>query len=357
MAATVTSQPAIPRPVDDPGTAPQSALTQTATPPVYSGANGLARLAEVPRLAPAPVPSPRARHIVAVGGGKGGVGKSLITSSLAICLARRGRRVVVVDADLGGANVHTALGLNSPNVTMADFIHRRVRSIEDVIVETGVENLGLISGAHDYLTASNMKYQQKMRLLSRIRTVDADFILLDIGAGISFNIVDFFLLAESGLLVVIPEPSSIENAYRFLKMSFYRNLRMAVKETHVRGFIDQAMDQKNLHGIRSPFDLLEAVERLNPEAGRVLKERAQAFRPRLMVNQLRYPEDERLGVSMASVCRKHLGVDMECLGAVRYDDGVWQANRRKKPFMLVYPDSPAARTIEQAANRILGAQN
>lgn len=305
---------------------------------------------------PRPVTSsPRTRRIVAVGGGKGGVGKSLMTASLAICLARRGKRVVVVDADLGGANVHTALGLVSPGLTMADFIHRRVKRIEDVIVETGIDNLGLISGAHDYLSASNMKYQQKTRLLNQIRTIDADFLLIDLGAGISFNIVDFFLLAETGLLVVVPEPSSIENAYRFLKMSFYRNLRAAVKGAEVRHVIDQAMDQKNLRGIRSPFDLLDAVERVDREAGRALKERALGFRPKLVVNQIRYPDDERLGPSMADVCRKHLGVDMDVLGTVYYDDGVWQANRRKHPFVTVFPDSHAARTIDKAAVHLLNS--
>ena len=163
---------------------------------------------------------PSKGRIIAVGGGKGGVGKSLITSSVGISLARHGKKVVVIDADLGGANLHTCLGLSTPSLTLSDFISRRVESIDDVILETGVKNLGLISGAHDHLAASNLKYGQKTRLLSCIAAVDADFVLLDIGAGISFNIVDFFLIAEQGLIVAIPEPSSIENAYRFLKMSF-----------------------------------------------------------------------------------------------------------------------------------------
>ena len=137
---------------------------------------------------------PSRGRIIAVGGGKGGVGKSLVTSSLGISLAQHGQRVVVIDADLGGANLHTCLGLSTPVRTLSDFIARRVESIEDVVLETGVKNLRLISGAHDHLTASNLKYFQKTRLLSRIATVDADYILLDIGAGISFNIVDFFLI-------------------------------------------------------------------------------------------------------------------------------------------------------------------
>jgi len=308
---------------------------------------------------PAPISAPASRgarrkgRIIAVGGGKGGVGKSLVTSSLGISLARHGRKVVVVDADLGGANLHTCLGLNSPERTLSDFINRRVARIEDVIAETGVPNLGLISGAHDHLTASNMKYFQKTRLLARISQVDADIILLDIGAGISFNIVDFFLLAEQGILVVVPEPSSIENAYRFLKMSFYRHLWRSLKASPARKVVEEAMDQKNQVGIRTPFDLLEAVERIDAPSGRFLKEKALEFRPRLLVNQVRYPEDERLGHSMSAVCRKHLGIDIDSIGAVGFDESVWRANRKKRPFMLDFPDSAAGRALEQVARAIL----
>ena len=102
---------------------------------------------------------------------------------------------------------------------------------------------------------------------------------------------DFFLLAEQGILVVIPEPSSIENAYRFLKMSFYRHLWRSLKASPARKVVEEAMDQKNQVGIRTPFDLLEAVERLDAASGRFLKEKALEFRPRLLVNQVRYPED------------------------------------------------------------------
>ena len=153
--------------------------------------------------------------------------------------------------------------------------------------------------------------------------------------------------------MVIPEPSSIENAYRFLKMSFYRHLWALLKGSPVRSVVEQAMDQKNGHGIRTPFDLLEAVERLDEDTGRFLKERARAFRPRLLVNQVRYDDDERLGDSMASVCRRHLGIEIDCIGSVRYDDGVWQANRKKRPFMLDFPRSRAGRALAQITRDLM----
>ena len=336
------------------GVSPRSNLSAASPATVPSPGGAVLRPVAGPTVRFAPEPSPLRGHIVAVGGGKGGIGKSLVTSSLAISLARRGQQVVVVDADLGGANLHTALGISTPNLTLADFLHHRVDKIEDVVIDTGIPNLGLISGAHDFLTAANLKYFQKTRLLNRISKIEADFILLDIGAGISFNIVDFFLLAEVGLLVAIPEPSSIEGAYRFLKMSFYRHLWSGLKgEKKTRAIVEQAMDQKNRLGIRTPFDLLEAVESIDGESGQRLKGVASSFRPRLIVNQIRFPEDQRLGPAMASVCRKHLGVDIDCLGFINYDDGVWQANRRKRPFMVTRPDSGTAKSFDRTASRLL----
>jgi flagellar biosynthesis protein FlhG len=84
-----------------------------------------------------------------------------------------------------------------------------------------------------------------------------------------------------------------------------------------------------------------------------LKEKALEFRPRLLVNQVRYPEDERLGHSMSAVCRKHLGIDIDSIGAVGFDESVWRANRKKRPFMLDFPDSAAGRALEQVARAIL----
>ena len=104
-----------------------------------------------------PSTAPR-RQIWSVGGGKGGIGKSLLAASIGWQLARMGKRVVLVDADLGGANLHTCLGLSTSGRTLADFIQRRVATIQDVLVEVGRLGLSLISGASDLLSAANIKH-------------------------------------------------------------------------------------------------------------------------------------------------------------------------------------------------------
>ena len=194
-------------------------------------------------LAAAPLPR---RQIWCVGGGKGGIGKSLLTAALGWQLARLGKRVVLVDADLGGANLHTCLGLAGPALHAGRLHPRRVERIEDVVLETGFPRLRLISGASDFLGAANIKYPQKVRVLNRIRALDVDVVLMDLGAGTSFNIIDFFLISDLGMLAVVPEPTSIENGYRFIKSALYRRLRSGGADARrVREIVDAAMDPKN----------------------------------------------------------------------------------------------------------------
>jgi flagellar biosynthesis protein FlhG len=166
--------------------------------------------------------SARARRVIAIGGGKGGIGKSLVAVNLAIELARREERVVLVDADLGGANLHTCLGIDLPRRTLSDFIERRAQRIEDVVTPTGIPGLGLISGAMDHLDAANPKYAQKMRLMRSIQSLDVDHVILDLGAGTHLNVLDLFLVSDHGILVLVPEPTAVENVYRFVKAAFWR---------------------------------------------------------------------------------------------------------------------------------------
>src|SRR4051812_13023811 len=197
------------------------------------------------------LPRPERRQIWSIGGGKGGIGKSVLAASIGWQLARLGKRVVLVDADLGGANLHTCLGLPGPARTLGDFIQRRVERIEDVVVDTPFPRLRLISGASDVLGAANIHYQQKVRVLSKLRSLDVDIVLIDLGAGTAHNILDFFLISEVSLLAVVPEPTSIENGYRFIKSALYRRLRAAAGTDAVREIVDAALDPKNASGIRT----------------------------------------------------------------------------------------------------------
>jgi flagellar biosynthesis protein FlhG len=297
----------------------------------------------------------RKKQVWAIGGGKGGIGKSLITGNMGVRLARLNKKVVVIDADLGGANLHTTLGIDTPKMTLSDFISRRVENIRDVIVETSIPNLSLISGAQDVLDAANLNFAQKTRLLKQLDALDADYLLLDLGAGTSFNIIDFFLFADHSILVVLPEPTAIENAYRFIKSAFYRRLKkVEANNKDVKGIIDTAMDPKNAMGIRTPHDLMGRIKTMEREAGEILELEMLKFRPELIVNQIRTKNDIQIGFAMKSVCQKYFGINMEYRGYVEYDDCVWQSIRHKQPLAVEYPFSRPSRCIERIVNNVLG---
>src|SRR4030043_927762 len=175
-----------------------------------------------------------------IGGGKGGSGKSFITANIGICLSKLGVRVILIDADLGGANLHTFLGISPPSLSLSDFIKKRVSRLQEVLIPTGIPNLQLLTGAQDLLNAADAKSAQKRKLLHSIQGLESDYILVDLGGGNALSVLDLFLMSDGGILVVTPEPTSIENTYRFLESAFYRRLRQAVSSFSAKSLIDEA---------------------------------------------------------------------------------------------------------------------
>src|SRR5688572_23241585 len=198
-----------------------------------------------------------ARRIIAVGGGKGGAGKSLLAANLAIYLAQLGKRVVLLDADLGGANLHTFVGVERPRVTLGDLFDKRVERVEDVVVDTAVAGLGLVSGEGDPSWIANPRPAQKFRLLAQVQQLDVDYLVVDLGPGSGFTAIDFFLVADVGVLVVVPEPTSVENTYRFMKSAFLRRLRRAGLERAMH--LVREGDHAYEGGIPAPYDLYLAA--------------------------------------------------------------------------------------------------
>jgi flagellar biosynthesis protein FlhG len=291
-------------------------------------------------------------RIIGVGGGKGGIGKSLLSASLGIDLARRGYRVVLLDADLGGANLHTCLGIEQPRIGLGTFFEDRHARLEDVLQPTGVQHLSFLSGAQDPLDSANPKHHQKIRLLRAVGQIQADYVILDIGSGTTFNVLDFFLAADHGILAMVPEPTSVENGYRFLKAAFYRRLK-AVEKAYGIAELLQSVNRHPGAASQGPRGLLTEVSLRDPEAGRLLEAQMQQFRPRLVVNMARTPGDFEVGSAVAAAWRKFFGLEMDYLGCIGYDDDVWRCVRSKRPLLIENPNGPTAMAVRGIADRIL----
>src|SRR5690606_34297627 len=151
--------------------------------------------------------------------------------------------------------------------------------------------------------------------------------------------LDFFLAADQKVVALTPEPTSIENAYRFMKSAFYRKLRTAEKELGLQDLIESAMNARSDNSIRSPADLIRHLSTTNPNAGSRLLESISDFQPRILVNQVRTRQDIDLGHSVRSVCRRYFGIDATYLGYIDHDNAVWQSLRKRKPLIIEFPYS------------------
>lgn len=292
------------------------------------------------------------KPLFAFGGGKGGVGKSFLSSNVAIYLARRGLRVAVIDADLGGANLHTFMGMELPRVTLADFISHKVQNIAEVLVKTPVENLWLGAGVVKDLAAPNFKHSQKQRMIRSFRHLDFDAVLLDLGAGTSYNVLDFFAAADCGILVTLPEPTAVENCYRFLKSSFFRHLRNEERDSRLKGMLDFAMTGEE--PIRGPLEFISQVATLDPAKARQFTDELEYFRVALVVNQVRSADDRAVGQAISGALKRFYGFNVRPLGDVAYEDSVWMSVRQRQPFMAGRVETMASRDTATVAKAIHG---
>lgn len=289
-----------------------------------------------------------------IGGGKGGSGKSFLTVNIGICLSKLGARVILIDADLGGANLHTFLGISRPDLSLSDFIKKRVSHLHEVLIPTTIPNLSLLTGAQDLFNAADLNHIQRQKILRSIRGLEGDYLLVDLGAGNSMSVLDFFLMSDGGILIVTPEPTSVENTFRFLKTAFYRKLRQSVTSRSVRMLIDSAMDFRNEMGIQNPHDLIDAVKVLDQEAAKMLTKEIEAFQPNLILNQVWTKQDVEIGFSIRSACKKYFGIRLHYLGYIVYDQDVGHSIRRRRPFILedVHFQSKASQCIKEIASKL-----
>ena len=288
----------------------------------------------------------RRRIVWAFGGGKGGVGKSLVCSAVATELARSGRRVVLLDADLGAANLHTLLGVVHPSATLDDFWSGRVANLEDVLVPTPIEGLTLISGAATILRAASPRRREKRRLLEAFFDLPADAYLIDLGAGTQDNTLDFFNIASEGVIVTGTEPTSIQNAYGFIKATLFRALeRLFLRQPEARRLVERATLAKGPDRIESVERLLSELDARDRQWAELAARRLGRMKLRLVVNQATARDAKRVLGAIGVVCNRYLGLHLDLLGTVPSDPAVVRAVHRMVPVQLEAPDGAFASAI------------
>lgn len=294
----------------------------------------------------------QARCTMAVGGGKGGVGKSLFSIGLAYWLGRLNRRVVLMDGDLGGANLHTMLGMRIPQTTLDDFLLRRVEALDETLLQTSLPNVSLIAGGSEIPALANPNYGQKTRVLRALDKLPCEYLLVDLGAGAGFNTLDFFLFCPDKIVVMTPQPTSIQNAYAFIKAAVYRKLGRLLRNTALRGYLELTGND----GQPSPQSVDEILEEVNvraPEAASEIQNAITDLRIQLVVNSVRSPKEEKVGDLIADVCHRFLSVSVETLGTVPYDPSIEKWASTMEPDAIGKGNGGAFHAIYEIAYGLL----
>lgn len=301
-----------------------------------------------PQSAPFPHLASASPRILAVGGGKGGVGKTLLSTNLGISLARLGFRVAIIDLDLGGANAHTCLGINTERLpSISDFFEQEMKHLSSILQATPVPNLFVIAGASDMLSIANLAYTRKRKLIQKIHTLAMDYIILDLGAGTTFNTLDFFLTADTGILTMLPEPTSIENTYRFLKSTFYRILKRESNDPEMKEFLN-SLSSKYMREL-TPVRILELLREKKIAKAKQIDNIMKKINIKFILNQTRTQSDQELGFAIKRVCNKYFGIQMDYLGFFEHDNSVWQSIRQRTPLSTALPQHPISKKIQRLA--------
>ena len=245
--------------------------------------------------------NPKPVKVITVSGGKGGVGKSNLTVNLAMSLARRGQKVLIMDADLGLANIDIMLGLRVEK-NLSHLIKGEC-SLQDIIIEgpLGIKIIPASSGTKEMAQLSEMEHIGLIRAFSDL-SEDIDTLIVDTAAGIADNVISFAQASQDLMVVVCDEPTSITDAYALIK---------------------------------------------------ILSQEHDLFRFRVVANMVRSPsEGQSLFNKLTRVTDQFLDVALDYIGCIPFDENVRKAVRKQQALVTLYPSSPASIAVDKLAQKV-----
>jgi flagellar biosynthesis protein FlhG len=242
-------------------------------------------------------------RVIAITSGKGGVGKTNVVGNLAVACQRMGKRVLIFDADLGLANIDIIFGIH-PEHDIGEVI-RGEKELSQIIVQ-GPEGVSVIPASSGVQELAHLTEGHKINLLNEFDRLNNQFdiLLIDTGAGISYNVIYFNLAAEERIIVVTPEPTSITDAYALMKVMFFQ------------------------HGAKQFLLLMNMVK--DEKEARSVYENLSRVAARFMG-----------------------GISIDYLGYITWDTHLQEAVSKREPVSCCYPDAPSSHDFRDLASYLL----
>jgi flagellar biosynthesis protein FlhG len=294
------------------------------------------------------------------------VGKSFVAANLAAKLGERGLKVLLIDLDMGGANLHTYCGMGIPSRTLIDFVVYDSLRFSEIIQATPSPNVDLVAGGKDEMwsfegdtSATGLMNALWREILSARVNHGYDFVLLDLGAGTHRFTVDFFAAAHLGIVTVLPEPTSIENAYTFLKASVSRlidNVGMHMEEFNAANIAKSRLGSPAAGSSTVPGTYAEKLRALYQQFPEFIQGLFFALSGRqigFVVNQIRSQRDIDIGFSMETICNGYFTYQSHFLGYINYDEAAWKSLRNRRLMVGDFPHASLTKRIHDIAGNLI----
>jgi flagellar biosynthesis protein FlhG len=286
------------------------------------------------------------RKVLAIASGKGGTGKSTISINLSLALACLGHRVILVDADLGGADLNVLLNILQPQYSLKDFLDRSVDNVEEILQVTPTSKFRVLLNGSDIISLSNPNWNDKVRLIKGIQNLDADYVLVDLGPDITYNNLDFFNAASHGYLITQNIDTMIMGFYRFLKAAFTRRIRFHFRRfPEVEALIDEYKDKGWQKG---RFNIVSHIRSLGQEYSSMMDNLLEQYHPVVLFNRVSGRAAHSTAERICEFVRRNYGFRLRLGGFIPDDRRVSNAYEMNMPFILKYPHCEASQALFQA---------
>ena len=295
-------------------------------------------------------------NIIAVGGGKGGIGKSVVCTNLAIGMALSGQKVVLIDTDFGASNLHALLGINNPAHGFQDFFNENFPNKQSLLIDTGIGNLKFVSGAGDNPGSANIDADKVNTVISFIKNLEADTILLDLGPGTNFNVIDFFNISIQSVVLTTPEITSVMKTFSFIRSVLFRRISLAFQgNPEIQKLVDHS-NPGNADIETYTTDLLrERFTKDFPDHLDQLNTIVKSFKPGLVVNRVRSKKDLLTGDNLLTLVKKFLKLEATYLGYIVESDQVRDSVDEMVPFLIKDPQSTPSENLQQIISSLTNA--
>ena len=295
-------------------------------------------------------------QIIPVASGKGGVGKSLLSANLAIALGQAGKKVILVDLDLGASNLHLVIGQTAAKAGIGTYLTGQ-STFEELVQPTDYKNVYFIAGDSEIPGLTSLKAGKKNDLIKKFNSLDADYLILDLGAGTHLTILDMFLLSPQGIVVTAPTVTAILNGYLFLKNVMFRMMYNTFKKgSPAYSYLETL--KKDSSSLQRTYitNLLGTLEEKDPKNTALFKMRMEKFHPRLVLNMVDDPKDADRAIKIRRSCQQYLGIDIEHLGILFRDTMQDRALTSRLPVVVYKPQSILAQAIYRVAEKIIQSE-